>query len=513
MFCPKCGNEIPEGARFCASCGAEVRQAAPVAAATQGAASNPVPAAPARRRPVRAIVLAVVALLVVALAGFGGYQLFFAPYAIDSSTFPDAAVRQIVLTTLDPDGDGMITREEGAEVTELTISNPQEVSGLGRVFPNLERLTITSDSDALERVDTGDLSNLKQLTVDREGPEGIDVSRNDQLTSISVPNETDVSGADAAGLEERWLLVNYSRANAPNNDPAESAADFSDDRDIVRDDQGRVTSFDGNDVTYDAEGRVTTIEINNRDYCGMFDSGYSRNVPVVATFSYNEDGTLARIDCDGGSFSEFTYEDGRMATRRVSGPSGYEQRYAYEYDDDGNLVSTSFIDGNPDQLGNFRAQGDPLVTSYTYENGRLASRTEGSQTAAFTYDDDGLLASAAHTWDDTVTTTYVYDDEGRCTGASANSNQRFQADCAYDEHDCLSKVEIRDYTGWNSLDMTFTYQRYFLPEDAATTQVYDVARNFAYGQTSRSDGPFVLSSSTPFMPLPTDPENFPGLTL
>ena len=512
MFCPKCGNEIPEGARFCASCGAEVRQAPPAAAATQSAAPNPVPAVPARRRPVRAVVLAVVALLVVALAGFGGYRLFFAPYAIDSSTFPDAAVRQIVLTTLDPDGDGMITREEGAEVTELTISNPHEVSGLGRVFPNLEQLTITSDSDALERVDTGDLSNLKQLTVDGEGPEGIDVSHNDQLTSISVPNETDVSGADAAGLEERWLLVNYSCANAPNNDPAESAVDFSEDRDIVRDDQGRVTSFDGNDVTYDAEGRVSTIELTE-EYCGMFDNSGTVDGPVVATFSYNEDGTLARIDCDSGAYNKFTYKDGRMISRLLHSWNASEVLFEYEYDDDGNLVAARQTTGLPDQLGNFRAQGDLLVTTYTYENGRLASRTEGSQTTTFTYDDDGLLASAAHTWDDTVTTTYVYDDEERCTGASANSNQRFQADCAYDEHDCLSKVEIRDYTGWNSLDMTFTYQRYFLPEDAATTQVYDVARNFAYGQTSRSDGPFVLSSSTPFMPLPTDPENFPGLTL
>ena len=24
MFCPKCGNELPEGAKFCATCGKQI---------------------------------------------------------------------------------------------------------------------------------------------------------------------------------------------------------------------------------------------------------------------------------------------------------------------------------------------------------------------------------------------------------------------------------------------------------------------------------------------------------
>ena len=51
MFCPKCGNQIPDGSKFCPKCGSQLGQApAPAAApATQPAASPYV--APVRATP------------------------------------------------------------------------------------------------------------------------------------------------------------------------------------------------------------------------------------------------------------------------------------------------------------------------------------------------------------------------------------------------------------------------------------------------------------------------------
>lgn len=60
MFCPKCGEKNPDGARFCARCGAAIAAAGPV--------SGPVPAPPRRRSRVPLVAACAVAAVAVVVA-------------------------------------------------------------------------------------------------------------------------------------------------------------------------------------------------------------------------------------------------------------------------------------------------------------------------------------------------------------------------------------------------------------------------------------------------------------
>ena len=80
MFCPQCGNEVPEGSGFCGKCGTPVNQGSVSAAGSAvftGAASSGAPAgaAAAMKKPVLPIAIAVIVIAVIAVAvvtgGFG----------------------------------------------------------------------------------------------------------------------------------------------------------------------------------------------------------------------------------------------------------------------------------------------------------------------------------------------------------------------------------------------------------------------------------------------------------
>ena len=90
MFCPKCGEKNPDGAKFCAKCGAPFAPAPAVPAA----------AVPARRGPSRKLVVAaVVAVLVVGSAAFGVWLAFFSPSGLSyvvmrlQQVYPSGAFR------------------------------------------------------------------------------------------------------------------------------------------------------------------------------------------------------------------------------------------------------------------------------------------------------------------------------------------------------------------------------------------------------------------------------------
>lgn len=73
MFCPKCGNTLPDGAGFCNKCGAKLaaRPAAAPARPAAPAAARPAPAAapyaPAAKRPLQGVRVAAVVLVVLML--------------------------------------------------------------------------------------------------------------------------------------------------------------------------------------------------------------------------------------------------------------------------------------------------------------------------------------------------------------------------------------------------------------------------------------------------------------
>lgn len=63
MFCPKCGNELPEGAKFCATCGKQIIKEGAVESRLQNKSSNEV----AWKKPIIIGVIAIVAILAIVL--------------------------------------------------------------------------------------------------------------------------------------------------------------------------------------------------------------------------------------------------------------------------------------------------------------------------------------------------------------------------------------------------------------------------------------------------------------
>ena len=63
MFCPKCGNELPEGAKFCATCGKQIIKEGAVESRLQNKSSNEV----AWKKLIIIGVIAIVAILAIVL--------------------------------------------------------------------------------------------------------------------------------------------------------------------------------------------------------------------------------------------------------------------------------------------------------------------------------------------------------------------------------------------------------------------------------------------------------------
>jgi YD repeat-containing protein len=95
---------------------------------------------------------------------------------------------------------------------------------------------------------------------------------------------------------------------------------------------------------------------------------------------------------------------------------------AYDWDDNGNLIAVTNALGHVTSLGDYDAHGrarritDPngLVITLAYDpRGRLASRNDGGEITAYTYDGAGQLVKL--TTPDGSTLSYIYDDAHRLT--------------------------------------------------------------------------------------------------
>ncbi len=88
MFCPKCGNEVPEGSGFCGKCGAPINQGSVHAANTTASrtVSNSAPAgvAAAMKKPILPIAIAIIIIaIIVVVIVTGGFGLFSSGSGVD----------------------------------------------------------------------------------------------------------------------------------------------------------------------------------------------------------------------------------------------------------------------------------------------------------------------------------------------------------------------------------------------------------------------------------------------
>lgn len=517
MFCTSCGAKIPDGSKFCPACGAAQRpvgqpmgasqqnagavssagtsaqasdasqptavadgQRAASAAGQPGAAGKsgadavgwpgtgatsqptatpqagamPQQTAPQPRRSRRTPIIAAVTVVLVAAAGVLAWLLLFAPFSIDEKSFPDAAVRNVVLTQLDQDGDGKLSRDEASAVTALTASDASTVSGLGHYFKNLDTLQVSGQSAT--EVATDDLPNLKSLDVSGTSVQQVDVSKNPKLESVNVSN-TPVSSLDTSNNGElRDIKVAGSKV---------SSLDVSKNPKLEKVDADTTTQVGGLDQTNLREVDLLT-EIHET---GTSSQGTSDRYAWKAT--YNPDGTIASQSggflgsgITGEKTTTYTYDDqGRItgASKQALVGSYGDGDYTYEYDDQGRVT---------------KASSEKLTYSYAYDDqGRLASKTTaqsgGSFTDAYEYDDQGRLVKTTTTGASSSypggsqLTYYKYDESGNLTeiqfdGGYADS--RYKYDFTYDDKGHVTKSA---YSSPSSADPANGYALTFAYDD------------------------------------------------
>lgn len=423
MFCPHCNSQIADDAKVCPSCGHRLGPA------------HSAHLAPARRRKVPAALIAVLVVALVAVAGAGVWFAFFAPYQLDGGiSFADASIRAAA-AVWDADGDGVLSREEARAATSLEVENAGEVKGLGAIFPNLERLSVSGDAAT---VDVSDLGALTALSVETAQSQTVDLSHNPKLDELSLSNEVQVTGLEATGLEEHWLVagvaesydgastITYSaeydaqgRATSTLMEaPLEGVSSlreytYDDDRVVSVDETFSGRSGEGTKRTfayaYDAEGFVVSCEDESANY-GRY-------------YKYDDAGRLAwygdgRID-DVSNDTSYTYDDQGCLVKAVNAYEGdFEEGdpsvFTYEYDDQGRCVRKT----------DYAGEEWALVTNYEFDDQGRVTRAycednEGSYPTTFSYDDQGRIVSAEAQMEGTLTTaTLSYGDDGLLTGAS-----------------------------------------------------------------------------------------------
>ena len=150
-----------------------------------------------------------VLILALLLAGLAAAALAD-PVPIDEAHFPNETFRNYVMSYFDQDGDGILSDEEIAAVTELNINRNEELTdltGIG-VFTSLERLNCSYNM--LDSLDLRNNTKLTTLDCSNNGLESITLGEKPDLVSMNCRynslTELDLSDSQlAAGLLEGFV--------------------------------------------------------------------------------------------------------------------------------------------------------------------------------------------------------------------------------------------------------------------------------------------------------------------
>lgn len=455
MFCNQCGAQLKDGAQFCPKCGAPVGK--PVAGVAAAVASQPLNAPKKRRR----APVVVAGLLCVAVAGAAVFLVLHAPKAIDEKNFPDAALRYYVAQSIDTDKDGKVSEDERNAVTSISVDGAQDLSGMGKLFPNLTGLTVTgggltnldvSDCSKLESLDVSDepiasldvSHNEKLASLDTTGTQigSLDISHNSNLSQLKADDSTTVTGTDATQVQEAWIATGVSQTY-----DSGSAMEYS----VDLDDSGRVTS-----AKYGYSGRMLTVNYSYDSQGRLV--GAKDNEYMSKTYSYNDSGQLTQYSTKYETRNA-SYENGLLS--KIT--SGSKTLSAYSYDSQGRLVKAT--------------NGSSGVYEYTYDDaGRLASQSytyqgKTPEVTTYTYDQDGhpttITSTGANVSAYNGTVQATYDSEGRIATVD-QSDLGIHETFTYDGNRNLAKVDAT-YKNGPGCSWTLSYKRSFIPKGQELT--------------------------------------------
>lgn len=557
MFCTSCGAKIPDGSKFCPACGAAQRPVgqqdagpAPQPGMAPQAAAMPQQPAPQPRRSHKAPIIAGAAVAVVAVASVLAWLLLFAPFSIDEKSFPDAAVRNVVLTQLDQDGDGKLSRDEANAVTALTVNDASTVSGLGRYFKNLDTLQVSGQSAT--EVTTDDLPNLKSLDVSGTNVQQVDVSKNPKLESVNVSNTpvssldtsnngelkdiktdgskitnldvsknpkvekvdadttTQIGGLDQTDLREVDLLTEiHETGTSPEgtSDRYAWTATYNPDGTIASQSGSFLGTGSTNPstttYTYDDQGRITAA--SKKAIVGSFGDG-------DYTYEYDDQGRVTKASSEKLTYA-YTYDDqGRLASKTTS-QSGGEFTDTYEYDDQGRLTKTTTTGASSSypggqQLRYYKYDDAGNMVEMQYDGGFADNRYKYD----FTYDDKGHVVQSAYSSASSMdpysgyTLTFAYDDQGRLSKITAGSGGT-PYEFSYDDAGRLSQVSYKYGEYSSTWQLTYGAKTYVKKDAKEPEQAFTMGAVYEAAPDVPSLGVFQATPDLPASPEPFDEGN------
>ena len=488
MFCPKCGNEIPDGDKFCNKCGSKIKapegqglnaepgDVSPDAPA-ESASSEPIADQPAKTNGTamkpkgkKPVVIGIVAAIATVAIGFGVYQAYFAPYNIDSKTFPDAAVRNAMLSQVDADHDGKVSREEADATTLLAIidANVSDFTGVDKL-KNLETLDITY-SNGFGELDLASFPSVKRIYASGSSITSV---KNAGSSKVEIFDATDtpIQEADFSGCE---TLKELHLSSDSSNDDTLSSVNLSGCKSLESLDAANRLSLVSVDVS-DCKNLSKLDLLYWTDVAGLDNTNLEARYYIHSWTEFNsvssgftkttckrdEQGRLIEVGDE-----KYTYDDAGRIASIISGSSRYSSETKYAYDEKGLLKSTNGKDikAKYDEQGRVISDSDGNQYSYD-DSGHVVKISFDSSSMAdntFTYSDSGLLtqanlATGYFKEGDVYACTFDYDDAGRCTQmVVSNPDNSGQAvfSFAYDDKGNIVSAEKTD--SWNSNTSTIS---------------------------------------------------------
>lgn len=487
MFCPKCGNKIPDGGKFCNKCGSKLEalegqglnaeagdvspdipaeSASPEPIAEQLVKTNETAMKPKGKKPV---IIGIVAAIAAVAVGFGVYQACFAPYNIDSKTFPDTAVRNAMLMQVDTDHDGKVSREEADATTLLTIidSNVSDFTGVDKL-KNLETLTITY-SNGFGELDLASFPSVKRIYASGSSITSV---KNAGSSKVEIFDATDtpIQEADFSGCETLKELYLFSDSS---NDDTLSSVNLSGCKsletfnaanrfNLASVDVSDCENLSKLDLPYETDvAGLDKTNLEARYYVSSWrEEGPGSSSSRTTTCKRDEQGRLIEAGDD-----KFTYDDaGRIASRK-SGSSRYDPETKYAYDEKGLLKSTNGKDikAKYDEQG--RVISDSDGNQYSYDDSghvvKISFDFSSMADNTFTYSDSGLLtqanlATGYFKEGDVYACTFDYDDAGRCTQMVVSDPDTGQSVFTFAYDDKGNIVSAEKTVSWNSNTSTIS---------------------------------------------------------
>ena len=148
------------------------------------------------------------------------YDIVSYPVPIDEDHFPDELFRNYILSDFDENEDGMLSKEEAEEYSEICLGSDFKVKDLTglQYFPKITRLECSSN--LLTSIDVSKNTALERLVLNGNQLTELDISANKALTYLLCVNNklTTLNLNNNSELVECWLFSNnLTSLNVSNN--------------------------------------------------------------------------------------------------------------------------------------------------------------------------------------------------------------------------------------------------------------------------------------------------------